>query len=174
MATLRKRNGRIQVQVRRRGHPAQSKTFLDIKDARVWARQMEAEADRGTLPDCKVLKRVTLGELVTRYRDTVSIRKRSANIEHIVLTAFLKHSICDKRLSEVTGAAFVQYRDERLLSVKPATVKRQLAINRRETHCHLALEKIAPLPSCHEFPELSSYLPAVRARNSSRLQGLLR
>jgi hypothetical protein len=91
---------------------------------------MEAEADRGTLPDPKTLKRITLRELVIRYRDTVSLRKRSANIEHIVLTAFLNHSICDKRLSEVTGAAFVQYRDERLLSVKPATVKRQLAIIR--------------------------------------------
>ena len=46
MATIRKRNSRYQVQVRRRGHPPQSKTFFERKDAQAWARQMEANPDR--------------------------------------------------------------------------------------------------------------------------------
>jgi hypothetical protein len=49
-----------------------------FKDAEAWARHVEIQADRNELPgDPKVLQRLTLGELVERYRDTVSIKKRS-------------------------------------------------------------------------------------------------
>ena len=130
MATIRRRGSRFQVQVRRQGQPIQSRTFLQLKDAQAWARQMELQADRHDLPsDHRALQRVTLGELVP-YRDTITIRKRSAGIEHIVLTALLSHPICSRRLSELRTAVFVAYRDERLKTVTLATVKRQLAIVR--------------------------------------------
>jgi integrase len=88
---------------------------------------MEVQADRQDLPgDPKALQRVTLGELVARYRDTVTARKRGYEVERIVLNAFLRHPICKRRLSEIETAHFVQYRDERLREVKPATLKRQL------------------------------------------------
>ena len=131
MATIRKRGSRFQVQVRRQGQPIQSRTFLQLKDAQAWARQMEVQADRHDLPsDHRALQRATLGELVTRYRDTVTVRKRSAETEQIVLSAFLSHPICARRLSELRTAVFVAYRDERLRTVTLATVKRQLAIVR--------------------------------------------
>ena len=50
MATIRKRGSRFQVQVRRQGQPIQSRTFLQLKDAQAWARQMEVQADRHDLP----------------------------------------------------------------------------------------------------------------------------
>jgi hypothetical protein len=129
MATIRKRSeGRYQVQVRRQGFPSQTRTFLQLKDAQAWARQMEIAADRQDLPDPKALKRVTLGELVTRYRDQVTCRKRGARDETFHLSAFLRHELCRKSLAALTGAMFSQYRDERLQSVKPATVKRLLAV----------------------------------------------
>jgi hypothetical protein len=110
MATIRRRGSRFQVQVRRQGQPIQSRTFLQLKDAQAWARQMEVQADRHDLPsDHRALQRVTLGELVTRYRDTVTVRKRSAEIEQIVLSAFLSHPICSRRLSELRTAVFVAY-----------------------------------------------------------------
>jgi integrase len=128
MASIRRRGERYQVQVRRRGLPLQSRTFLNLKDAQAWARHMEVLADRHDLPhDPRVLQRMTLGELVTRYRDTISPKKRSGEIEHIVLSAFLQHSICRKPITEVTSAIFAAYRDERLNEVKPATLKRQLS-----------------------------------------------
>ena len=127
MATIRKRGGRYQVQVRRRGVGAFSKSFHVLKDAEAWARQTEIQADRHDLPsDRKVLTQITLAELVTRYRDTVSIKKRGYAVERIRLNAFLLHPVCRRRLSELTGANFAAYRDERLREVKPATLKRQL------------------------------------------------
>lgn len=84
-------------------------------------------ADRQALPsDPKALERVTLGDLVKRYRDTVSVRKRGSAIEALVLSAFLEHPICEKRLSELRVADFAEYRDQRLAEIKPSSLKRQL------------------------------------------------
>jgi hypothetical protein len=128
MATIRKRGSKWQVQVRRMGCPALSRSFYVLKDAKAWARQVELQADRGELPsDPKVLRRITLGELVERYRDTVSVKKRGYDVERIVLTAFLKNPICRRALSEIRAEDFAFYRDERLKVIKASTLKRELA-----------------------------------------------
>lgn len=60
---------------------------------------MEVRADKGLLlADPKILKQTTLGEVLGRYRDTVSPNKRSYETERIVLSAFLLHPICRRRL----------------------------------------------------------------------------
>lgn len=75
----------------------------------------------------RVLERVTLGDLVKRYRDNVSTGKRGYEVEVIVLNAFLRHPICRRRLSELQTGDFAVYRDERLKQIKPSTLRRQLA-----------------------------------------------
>jgi integrase len=128
MATIRKRGAKWQVQVRRVGHRPVSRSFHVLKDAEAWARQIEVQVDRSDLPgDPKILQRITLGGLVERYRDTVSIKKRGYSVERIVLTAFLRHPICRKRLSEIRAEDFAAYRDERLMAIKASTLKRELA-----------------------------------------------
>lgn len=129
MASIRKRGNKYHVQVRRVGQASVTKSFLERKDARAWARLMEVRADKGLLlTDPKVLKQTTLGEVLGRYRDTVSPKKRSHETERIVLSAFLLHPICRRRLTELRPEDFATYRDERLRDVKPITVRRQLAI----------------------------------------------
>ena len=128
MATIRKRKSKWQVQIRRKGHGALSRSFQVLKDAEEWARHMERLADRGDLPaDPAALRGVTLGQLVERYRDTVSPRKRTHGAEKLALDVFLRHPICRRPVSDVTTAHFATYRDERLKCVKPASVKRDLA-----------------------------------------------
>lgn len=128
MATIRKRGAKWQVQVRRTGYASVSRSFQIRKDAEVWARQTEVQADRSELPnDTKRLRRVTLGEIVERYRDTVSIKRRGYDVEHIVLTAFLRHSICRKPLAQLRTEHFAAYRDKRLKTIKPNTLKRELS-----------------------------------------------
>jgi hypothetical protein len=97
------------------------------KDALEWARDAERQADRGDLPkDPRTLRQCTLGDLLCRYRDTVSIHKVGYENECIVFNAFLKHPICGKTLAELSTEDFAQYRDERLKVVKSTTLKRQL------------------------------------------------
>ena len=128
MATIRKRGAKWQVQIRRVGVRPISRSFHVVKDAETWARQMELVADRRDLPpDPKVLQRITLGQLVERYLDTVSVRKRGHHVERVVLNAFLRHRICRKPLSEVGASDFATYRDERLKTITASTLKRQLA-----------------------------------------------
>ncbi len=128
MATIRKRGDRYQVQVRRKGMSPLSRSFLTKRDAELWARQTELQADRKELPkDPRQLEQYTLADLVARYRDTVSPRKRGGEVEQIILDAFLRHPICRKRLSILSSVDFAKYRDVRLQKVKPISLKRELA-----------------------------------------------
>ena len=128
MPTFRKRGKKWQVQIRRRGQASVTKSFLLKEDADTWARYMEVQADRKALPEnTKLLAEHTLGSLVERYRDSVSIRKRGCDVERIVLNAFLRHPICRQRLSELTSSDFASYRDHRLKTVKPNSLRREFS-----------------------------------------------
>ena len=71
MASLRYRNDKWQVQVRRYGHTPQSKSFRSKVDAQRWARHIEGELDRTLIPnDPRLLSTITIAEVLTRYRDT--------------------------------------------------------------------------------------------------------
>jgi hypothetical protein len=59
MATIRRRKSKWQAQVRRQGHPPLSRTFHLRADAELWARQTEAELDRGGLPVDKVIDQLS-------------------------------------------------------------------------------------------------------------------
>lgn len=112
MATIRKRNGRFQVQIRRKGRGA-SKTFQRLQEAKVWARETEIQMDKGELqpsldPD------LILKDLILRYRDTITIGKKSAETENYKLNKLLRHPIAKTPLAELTPSKFASYRDERL------------------------------------------------------------
>ena len=47
MATITRRKAGYQAQVRRTGYPTRSKCFTALRDAEMWARQVENELDRG-------------------------------------------------------------------------------------------------------------------------------
>lgn len=49
MATFRKRNDKWHVQVRRAGHPSQSKSFISKTDAHKWVRQVEGDMDTANI-----------------------------------------------------------------------------------------------------------------------------
>ncbi len=133
MATIRKRGTKWQAQVRRKGCPPLSRSFIQKADAQAWARQMEIQADREDLPvRTTVLNETTLGTLIRRYLEEVIPGKRSGKNEAAVLNAFLRHKLVERTLNKVTPADFATYRDERLAKVKGATVRREFVILR---HC---------------------------------------
>ncbi|MEQ1902076.1 MAG: site-specific integrase [Devosia sp.] len=132
MATIRKRGNRFQVQVRRQDRPAISRSFIRLNDAKEWARTIETEADRqGLVADRAPLRRLTLGDVLIRYRDEVAARQKSAATEIVLLNAFLRHPICLKSLASLAASDFSRYRDERLTVVAPTTVKREFNTVRR-------------------------------------------
>lgn len=131
MATLRKRNSKWHVQIRHAGHPSQSKSFLSKADAHVWARHIEGEMDKAALPiDTRVLEQMTVADLITRYKDTVTINKRGVASESKRLEVFLRYKWANKPLNQITAQTFASYRDARIKQVRPATVVRELGILR--------------------------------------------
>jgi len=128
MATIRKRNDKFQVQIRREGSSCISRTFLTHKDAKAWARLTELELDKnGLIPCRKELRRIKLSVLVERYLNEVVPHKKCKAAEVYMLNAFLKHPIAEKYLSDLIPADFAKYRDERLAHIKPSSLKRELA-----------------------------------------------
>jgi integrase len=129
MASIRKRGDKWQVQVRREGMLPVSRSFTLLDDAQRWARHVETEADRkGLILDQRELRKLTLESLIVRYRDTVVPAKRGREIETIILNAFLRQRLVQNTLADLTPALFSGYRDDRLKTVKPVTLRRELGI----------------------------------------------
>jgi integrase len=131
MPNIRKRGETWQAQVRRVGYPALVKSFVTRADAVAWAREKERAIDRAELPtDVKKLKLLTVADLLKRYEQEITPRKRGAVFERSRIRRLLAHRIAKTALSNLSGAMATQYRDDRLKAVKPPTVRRELVILR--------------------------------------------
>ena len=129
MATVRRRGPhQWQAQVRKRGYPLQSKTFDTRAAAERWARGIEAEMDRGLFVSRTEAETTTLGQLLQRYASEITPAKRGAAPEITRIHALLRHPLAQRFVANIQGLDIARYRDERLKSVCPATVKRDLAI----------------------------------------------
>lgn len=129
MASIRKYKSKWQAQIRRKGNKSISKSFLYRKDAETWARSMERKLDNGSSPiDLTVLKTTSLADILIRYRDTVTIKKRGKRTETYWINAILNQKIAKLPLFKITPATFATYRDERLNSVKPSSVCREFCV----------------------------------------------
>lgn len=129
MASVRKRGDKFQAQVRRSGLNPITKTFHKRSDALEWARAMEFKADRNDLPiSVKELGYHKVSSIIEKYRDEISIKKKSYNSEVFILNAFLKTPLANKTLAQINSVDFAAYREERLQKVKAGTVNREFAI----------------------------------------------
>src|SRR5262249_4063202 len=175
MATIRRRGSTWQVQIRRHGHPPLSRTFRLKSDAELWARQKEAQLDRGELPvDTRVLRSHTLADLLERYGATIVPRKRSADREHYMLRVILRHPMARLSLHRLTPAEVAKYRDDRLAAVNGDTVRRELAIVR---HClEIARHEwgfVLPVNPVRQVKLPSPSNPRERRATGTELQQLL-
>ena len=128
MATLRKRNDKWHVQIRRKDHPSRTKSFISKKTAEKWVRETENRIDQGYLHQSATKLSLTLKELIIRYVADVLVKKRGCVNETIILRAFMRQPFVNKPLIQITSEDFAQYRDRRLEYVKPATLLRELCI----------------------------------------------
>ncbi|MHB1606044.1 MAG: hypothetical protein ACYCTV_06595 [Leptospirales bacterium] len=109
MATVQKRGPyQWRVQIRKKGHPPQTRTFDARSEADACARQVEGEMDRGLFVSRKEAENTTLTEALDRY--------------------WKRTGLAGRNISSIQGKDLAAWRDERLLAVKPATVDRELRI----------------------------------------------
>lgn len=134
MASILKRpgpKGKVvwQVQVRKRGYPAQIKTFDRKTDAQKWGKKLEHQMDAGLWKDSKEASQITLNQALERYLGTVTPRKRpKTQVSENLSASYLKKSMGKLSLLQVTPEKVAAYRDGRLSQVSPNSVRIELAL----------------------------------------------
>jgi hypothetical protein len=122
MASFRKRGSdQWQAQVRKKGHPTQTKTFETRAAAEQWARAIEVEMDQGAFVSRAEAESTTLKELLERYLEEVTPQKKGAEPETNRLRLMMRHPLARRFVAGVRGVDVARWRDERLRKVTPAT-----------------------------------------------------
>lgn len=121
MANIGRLGKRWRAQVFVRGLRA-SKTFGTKAQAAAWALEREAELGGEKLPD------KTLGDALTRYEREVATGHRGYRWESARLKAMGRHVLAGRRLQALSGADVAAWRDDRLRSVQPASVLREMKL----------------------------------------------
>ena len=124
MASIRKRGGKYHAQIRKSGYPSITQTFSSLTNAKRWATATEADMERNLYV---APAEGTLGELLDRYEKEVSPLHKSHEIEAYRLKT-LKNQLGNQRVAALTSTVIAKYRDERLKTVSPASLKRELVI----------------------------------------------
>ena len=125
MAAIRRKGDRINVQIRKKGYPFISKSFVSLTVAKKWAAATEADMERRlhvVIPDD-----TTVGELLNRYdREVLPTHKGHQAERYRVQT--LLGVFGGLKLVHLTSKEVAKYRDMRLKQVSPASLKRELTI----------------------------------------------
>lgn len=115
-----------QVQIRRYGVKPETKTFPTRDEAKIWARLIESEIDRGIYVSRYEAEHVTFSELVHRYQKEVTPFKKSASREVSRLRC-LNTFFGEFALARINSEMVARFRDERLsLKLSGATVIKDL------------------------------------------------
>ncbi|MFA1684534.1 site-specific integrase [Achromobacter dolens] len=130
MGTIIKR-GELQWQakVRRKGFPAQSRTFMYKDDAEKWVRTVERELETAGFIDRRQAEKTTLASILRRYQQEITPTKKSGEIESIKIDVLLRDkAIAGLKMTAITSSELVKWRDRRLKAVTGGTVNRELDI----------------------------------------------
>ena len=126
MASIRKRNSRWEVRVRRSGYPTQTKTFTHKSSAQMWAREAELALEQGKLTCRPQRLSMTLEEAVQRYLAEVSIHHKGHDVERYRFLSLLERLGRTRSLVAITSKDIATLRTDRLQRVSSGSVRREL------------------------------------------------
>lgn len=124
MANIAPHGDGWRAQVAKRG-VRKSKVFRTKAEAKLWAARMEVEiaSAKGDLGK-------TFRQAAQKYLEEVTPTKRGKRWEEMRMRAFLSHPALDKKLSELNDDCIKAWRDDRLKTVKPSTLLREVNLLR--------------------------------------------
>ncbi|SVB22039.1 uncharacterized protein METZ01_LOCUS174893, partial [marine metagenome] len=132
MATIRRRKFKFKVsytcQVRRKGFRTIIKSFDTRKQAQKWARGIERKLDMGDFSDYSEASKLTLGDLLKRYRAENKHRlKKDWKNEEYKIGYILKDTISDTNCLRLSTRHLSEFRERRLMSVTGSTFNKDLS-----------------------------------------------
>lgn len=129
MATITKRKTGYCVQIRRKGFAPVSRTFKTRSEAISWSNTEEAKRTGPCqFANASSLRKISFGEILQRYLNEISPNKRGHEIERFQLASVLRAPLAELSLEHLSVSAIASYRDQRLRTVKPGTVCRELGL----------------------------------------------
>ena len=112
MATITKRkSGKWTAEVRTHKKYI-SKTFIKKSNASNWAKEIEYQLDREQYEDFSESVRITLGELITRYRDEITPTKKGAKEEKYKLNFILRNKIVKCRVLSLKAKQILEFKND--------------------------------------------------------------
>ena len=113
MATIRRRNKKYQVIIRKKIHKNISKTFNNLRAARKWANHLEDRIELGE-KFYQSNKDMTLEEVISRYLNEITPSKRGCESETRRIRRLLKEPICKGKVCLLQTKDFIEFRDKRI------------------------------------------------------------
>ena len=129
MANIRRRAGKFQVQVRKKGYPPAVKTFTKYLDAKQWLTETEHRIASGRRPE-QLCADIQFDQLLDRYIQT-HIPKLKSPKQELSLARRVSGRLGRYACSAITNATLATYRDHRSSEVAPQTVKHEINLVRR-------------------------------------------
>lgn len=133
MARINKRKRKkglvYKAEVRIQGHPYVSQTFDRQSDAQRWAEDTEALLRSGGYVGDTPPDDLAFSKALDRYELEISSRKRpNTKAREITSSNQLRKNFTGLSLKEITPALVAAFRDQRLKSVGPSTIQKDLAL----------------------------------------------
>ncbi|BEV17741.1 site-specific integrase [Herbaspirillum sp. DW155] len=161
MPTIRKKGeGQYHVQIRKRGYPAQTKTFTKEADARRWATIIESEMERGVFVSRTEAEGTLVRDILARYEAEVLPSKRGAPSDKSRLKT-LNEAFGAYRLASLSSSQVAKFRDQRLKSVSPQSVIHEINL----------LNRVLKAASIDWGIHLPNGLPTAQVRKPAKPRG---
>jgi hypothetical protein len=123
MSYIRKlKSGKWQVCVRRKNYPTITKTFNEKSLASQYGRDIESKMDRSVFEDYTAAATTTLGQILTRYRDEITTKKKGYREETPKINLLLRHQISSYNLMQLKSSHLYELKNEMLKTKAPKTV----------------------------------------------------
>ena len=115
-----------QAHIRRRGYPAQVRTFDNKTDAQAWAAMIESEIARSVFVSRSEAEATTLREALDRYSVEVSVHKRSGGREASTIRWWQASPLAGRSMASIRGKDISAAAADR--TVRANTVRIRLAL----------------------------------------------
>jgi integrase len=103
-----------------------SKTFHSKGDASKWLRETELALEKEQFQDFRNSAHLTLGNLITRYRDEITPNKKGAVSEIYKLNFINRHQIARTKILRLSTKRIIDFKNELRITRAPATVNKYI------------------------------------------------
>jgi integrase len=128
MASILKRNGKWRVEIRQKSSNGIYKSFITKEDATRWARETEIKIEQGLYQDLTLAKTTKLKDVLSQYKDRVSVNKKGYENERYKINKIIRSDIGDKTLSELSSLILFEFIERQKKLYTASTINKSITI----------------------------------------------